>query len=67
MMNVNMIYKQYGYANYVGKEEIERMVCKNVDRIIDNLKAFENKFYQTLNDGITMWTNMETFVQSCDA
>lgn len=67
MMNVNMIYKQYGYANYVGKEEIEKMVCKNVDRIIDNLKAFENKFYQTLNDGITMWTNMETFVQSCDA
>lgn len=67
MLNVKMIYKQYGYANYVGKEEIKKMVCTNVERIINNLKAFESNFYQTLNDGITMWTNMETFVQSCDA
>ena len=66
MMNVKMIFTQYGYANYVGKEEIKRMICKHAERIIDNLKVLDTDFRQTLNDGITMWTNMETFIQCCD-
>ena len=44
--------------------ELKKMVNEYCIKYINNIKNFDAKFYPTINDLVTSWSNMETFVMS---
>ena len=58
------IYNQLGYANKMNIVELKKMINEYCVRCINNIKNFDAEFYPTINDFITSWSNMETFVMS---
>ena len=58
------IYNQLGYANKMNILELKNMINEYCFRYINNIKNFDAEFYPTINDFITTWSNLETFVMS---
>ena len=58
------IYNQLGYANKMNILELKKMINEYCVRYINNIKNFDTEFYPTINDFITTWSNLETFVMS---
>jgi hypothetical protein len=47
--------------------ELRKMIKEYCIRFVDNLNDFDQGFYPTINDLLTTWTNMETFVMTSKA
>lgn len=56
------IHKQLGYANKMNMEELKKLIAINSKRFTDNMKTFSENFYPTLNDGITVWTTLTSYI-----
>ena len=55
------IHKQLGYANYMNNLQLKNIIDKNATKFVQNTKEFANKFYPSLNDGITIWSSLNTY------
>ena len=62
--NLEKIHNQLGYANKMNMRELRKMIKEYCVRFVDNITAFDQGFYPTINDLLTTWTNMETFVMT---
>ena len=60
----NEIYNQLGYANKRNITEFTEIINGYCKRYIDNIKRFDEQFYQTINDLVGTWSNLETLVMS---
>ena len=47
--------------------ELRKMIKEYCTRFVNNLNDFDQGFYPTINDVLTTWTNMETFIQTSKA
>ena len=56
------IHKQLGYANYMNVIQLKNIIDKNSKKIVEITKEFANKFYPSLNDGITLWSTLNTYI-----
>ena len=55
---------QLGYANKMNMRELRRIIKEYCIRFVDNIEAFDQGFYPSINDLLNTWTNMESFVQT---
>ena len=55
------IHKQLGYANYMNVIQLKNIIEKNSTKFVEITKEFANKFYPSLNDGITLWSTLNTY------
>ena len=56
------IHKILGYANYMNSEQLKKIIESNSNKFIEVVKEFANKFYPSLNDGITLWSTLNTYL-----
>ena len=56
------IHKILGYANYMNTEQLKKMIDFNSKKFVEITKDFANKFYPSLNDGITLWSTLNTYI-----
>ena len=50
-----------GYANYMNTEQLKIIIKENEKKFVEITKEFANKFYPSLNDGITLWSTLTTY------
>ena len=62
--SLEKIHNQLGYANKMNMRELRKMIKEYCTRFVDNVTTFDQEFYPTINDLLTTWTNMETFVMT---
>ena len=55
------IHKMLGYANYMNSQQLKQIIEENAKRFVEITKEFANKFYPSLNDGITLWSTLNTY------
>ena len=55
------IHKMLGYANFMNSEQLKNIIEYNSKKFIEVTKEFANKFYPSLNDGITLWSTLNTY------
>ena len=55
------IHKMLGYANYMNTEQLKIIIKENEKKFVEITKEFANKFYPSLNDGITLWSTLTTY------
>ena len=58
---------QLGYANKMNMRELKKIIKEYCIRFVDNLAAFDQAFYPSINDMLNTWMNMENFVQTANA
>ena len=56
------IHKMLGYANYMNNDQLKSIIKYNEKKFVEITKEFANKFYPSLNDGITLWSTLHTYV-----
>ena len=56
------IHKMLGYANYMNNDQLKKIIKYNEQKFVENTKEFANKFYPSLNDGITLWSTLSTYI-----
>lgn len=61
---VEKVFNQLGYANKMNMRELKKMIKEYCVRYVDNVKKFDQEFYPSINDFISTWSNMETFVMT---
>ena len=59
---LELIRQQFGYANYMNFSQLRKLINKNCKSYIENIKDFANSFYPSLNDSITLWSTLNTYV-----
>ena len=42
--------------------QLRKMINKNCKLYVENTKDFANAFYPSLNDSITLWSTLNTYV-----
>ena len=62
--NLDKIHNQLGYANKMNMRELRKMIKEYCVRFVDNIDEFSKEFYPTINDLLTTWTNIETFIMT---
>ena len=60
------IYNQLGYANSMNIFELKKMISDYCTRFVNNVKNFDAEFYPSINDLVSSWSNLETFVMSAN-
>jgi sorting nexin-7/30/sorting nexin-8 len=55
------IHKMLGYANFMNSEQLKNLIDYNSKKFVEVTKEFANKFYPSLNDGITVWATLNTY------
>ena len=55
------IHKMLGYANFMNSEQLKNIIEYNSKKFVEVTKEFANKFYPSLNDGITLWSTLNTY------
>ena len=65
--SLEKIHNQLGYANKMNMRELRKMIKEYSVKFVDNIVAFDQGFYPTINDLLNTWTNMETFVMTAKA
>ena len=58
---VENYHKQLNYANYMNNEELKWLINQNCVKFLDNIKEFTDKFYSTLNDSLTVWSDLASY------
>ena len=56
------IHKMLGYANYMNNDQLKKIIKYNEGKFVEVTKEFANKFYPSLNDGITLWSTLNTYI-----
>ena len=56
------IHKLLGYANYMNVIQLKNKIEQNEKKLVEITKEFANKFYPSLNDGITLWSTLNTYI-----
>ena len=59
---LELIKQQYGYANHMNFSQLRKIINKNCKTFVENTKDFANAFYPSLNDSITLWSTLNTYV-----
>ena len=59
---VENIHKQLGYANYMNVIQIKNKIENNEKKLVEITKDFAEKFYPSLNDGISIWSTLNTYI-----
>ena len=62
--NLEKIHNQLGYANKMNMKELRKLIRIYCTKFVDNIAEFNKGFYPTINDLLTTYTNMETFVMT---
>ena len=65
--NLERMHNQLGYANKMNMRELRKMIKEYCVKFVDNIAEFDKQFYPTINDLLTTWSNMETFVMTSKA
>jgi len=55
------IHKQLGYANFMNSDQLKQLIEHNSKKFVEVTKQFAEKFYPSLNDGITLWSTLNTY------
>ena len=55
------IHKMLGYANFMNCDQLKKIIEYNSKKFVEVTKDFANKFYPSLNDGITLWSTLNTY------
>ena len=55
------IHKMLGYANFMNYDQLKKNIDYNSKKFVEVTKEFANKFYPSLNDGITLWSTLNTY------
>ena len=55
------IHKQLGYANFMNSDQLKQLIEHNSKKFVEITKQFAEKFYPSLNDGITLWSTLNTY------
>ena len=42
--------------------QLQMIIDKNEKKLVEVMKEFANKFYPSLNDGITVWSTLNTYI-----
>lgn len=53
--------KQLNYANYMNNEKLKWLINRKCIKFLDNIKEFTDKFYTSLNDSLTVWSDLESY------
>ena len=59
---LELIKQQYGYANHMNFSQLRKMINRNCKLYVENTKDFANSFYPSLNDSITLWSTLNTYI-----
>jgi sorting nexin-7/30/sorting nexin-8 len=59
---LELLHQQIGYANHMNFSQLKRLITKNCKLFVDNTKDFANTFYPSLNDSITLWSTLNTYI-----
>ncbi len=59
---LELLHQQIGYANQMNFSQLKRLIIKNNKLFVDNTKEFANAFYPSLNDSITLWSTLNTYI-----
>ena len=59
---LELLHQQIGYANHMNFSQLKRLIIKNNKLFVDNTKEFANAFYPSLNDSITLWSTLNTYI-----
>ena len=59
---LELLHQQFGYANDMNFAQLKRIMKKNNQLFVDNTKEFANLFYPSLNDSITLWSTLNTYI-----
>ena len=62
--SIMKIYNQLGYANKMNILELKKLINEYCVRYVNNIKTFNAEFYPSINDLVSSWSNMETFVMT---
>ena len=49
------------YANYMNNEKLKWLINRKCIKFLDNIKEFTDKFYTSLNDSLTVWSDLESY------
>ena len=60
--SLELLHQQIGYANHMNFSQLKRLITKNNKLFVDNTKEFANLFYPSLNDSITLWSTLNTYI-----
>ena len=56
------IHKMLGYANYMNNDQLKKIIKYNEKKFVEITKDFATKFYPSLNDGISLWSTLNTYI-----
>lgn len=56
------LHKQFGYANKMNVEQLNKLIENTGKRFLLNMKAFTEEFYPTLNEGIQIWSSLNSYI-----
>ena len=56
------IHKQLGYANFMNVLQLQEKIEKNEKKLFENTKEFSAIFYPSINDEITAWSSLQTYI-----
>ena len=59
---LELLHQQIGYANHMNFSQLKRLLTKSNKQFVDNTKEFANLFYPSLNDSITLWSTLNTYI-----
>ena len=59
---LELIKQQYGYANHMNFSQLRKMINRNCKLYVENTKDFANSFYPSLNDSISLWSTLNTYI-----
>ena len=59
---LELLHQQFGYANHMNFSQLKRLINKNNKLFVENTIEFANLFYPSLNDSITLWSTLNTYI-----
>ena len=59
---LELLHQQIGYANHMNFSQLRKLLMKSNKQFVDNTKEFANLFYPSLNDSITLWSTLNTYI-----
>ena len=61
-LNVDNIYKNLAYANYMIFVEFENIVNINIKSYVDNVKEIAKQIYPYFNNRMTLWEKLNSYI-----
>ena len=61
-ISVQNIHKQLGYANYMNVVQLKNKILKNEKKLVEITKQFAEIFYHSINEELTVWSTLNTYI-----